>query len=207
MYTRRRWSRNCLRRGRADLVEAEMCSTIARCTMTTPLEMRCIFLQLSLLIARSKSHFWMDDLLPADEFRYHFFPLYSRWGAVLPLLCLFLSYTLCYDVTMFFNIATLWETVATVFMKLSESKVFQNRSVKFARWHHPAVGRGTRFDVPDTIGWYWVWFRDFCFSLRILTMNSSVLWWRTLITCYNTCYLTVPLIHILSDLADMTYVH
>ena len=26
----------------------------------------------------------------------------------------------------------------------------------------------------------------------------------TLITCYNTCYLTVPLIHILSDLADMT---
>jgi len=39
---------------------------------------------------------------------------------------------------------------------------------------------------------------------RILRMNFSVLCWRTLITSYITSYLTVPLTHTLSDLADMT---
>jgi len=27
---------------------------------------------------------------------------------------------------------------------------------------------------------------------RILMMNSSVLWWQTLVTCYITCYLNLP---------------
>ena len=68
------------------------------------------------------------------------------------------------------------------------------------QWLEAFLSRGVRLNLYSAL--------DPSVSQRVqdtvLTMNSSVLLWGTLITCYITCYRTVPLIYILSDLADMT---
>ena len=66
------------------------------------------------------------------------------------------------------------------------------------QWLEAFLSRGVRLNLYSAL--------DPSVSQRVQDTDdelfSAVM--GTLITCYNTCYLTVPLIHILSDLADMT---
>ena len=72
--------------------------------------------------------------------------------------CLSVCLFVCFIATMFSTIAPLRDNG---YSQLDETFIIDghrlwDQATKFARWQHPAVGRGTRFAVSVTV--YSVWF-------------------------------------------------